>query len=312
MLVRTAMDRLLSRQELDALGRPPREQLRAALERSGPEARATFGRLDRGYRGFVDGFRSWIATLYAYLLERHGPDELAAAVGAEPLVDAALRARLTAADLEPDAARADAQRFAELADAGRAAEALAHFERCQARHLRWHDAYRDWLSGLLSHVYRRLGIEALEASMRYSGERTLLRWMPHDLARPPQERVRQWAALALANFSEPVRVEEDAEKFTLSMGRCGSCGRQIRDGCYGPPPRLAIVEERHPLTFGRGGVPVYRTHVAVMHYLLPIERTGVPWPVILCPEGQGDGECRMLLYKDPSRTPPEHARRVGL
>ena len=35
----------------------------------------------------------------------------------------------------------------------------------------------------LSHVYRTLGVEGLEASIRHAGERTLLNFMPHDLER---------------------------------------------------------------------------------------------------------------------------------
>ena len=75
---------------------------------------------------------------------------------------------------------------------------------------------------------------------------------------------------------------------------------------------IAIVREACPLSFGDGGVPVYRTHVAVFHYLLPMERGGVPWPVIRCPRQLGTGPCRVLLYKDPSRTPPEHATEMGM
>jgi hypothetical protein len=66
------------------------------------------------------------------------------------------------------------------------------------------------------------------------------------------------------------------------------------------------VREKHPLSFNRGDVPVYRTHVAVLHYLVPLEQRGVPWPVIECPAGPAPGPCRLLLYKDPARTPRAH------
>ncbi|HXZ86178.1 MAG TPA: hypothetical protein VEI82_11885, partial [Myxococcota bacterium] len=182
---------------------------------------------------------------------------------------------------------------------------LARFDALEQTRRRQHDLYQDWVSALLSHVYRRLGIDELEACLRFAGERTLLGWMPRDLARPAEERVRRWAGLLLGNFAR-IRIDEDAEKFVLCQERCGSCGRQLEAGAYGPEPGFAVVEERHPLTFGRGGVPVYRTHVAVMHYLLPIERSGVPWPVIECPPGLAPGPCRLLLYKDPARTPRAH------
>jgi hypothetical protein len=45
------------------------------------------------------------------------------------------------------------------------------------------------------------------------------------------------------------------------------------------------------------GVPVYRDHVRVMHWEMPIERIGRPWPRVECPAGMGAGVCRIVLEK---------------
>ena len=37
----------------------------------------------------------------------------------------------------------------------------------------------------------------------------------------------------------------------------------------------------HLITFDCGDVPIYRTHVAVMHFLMAEERLGVPWLVVV-------------------------------
>ncbi len=63
-------------------------------------------------------------------------------------------------------------------------------------------------------------------------------------------------------------------------------------------PPAPCSTEAHPITFDRGNVPIYRTHVAVMHFLMPTERLGVPWPVVACPPGSVAGPCRITLYKD--------------
>ena len=47
------------------------------------------------------------------------------------------------------------------------------------------------------------------------------------------------------------------------------------------------------------GAPPYSGGVAVMHFLMPAERLGVPWPVVSCPRGSIAGPCRITLYKDP-------------
>jgi hypothetical protein len=94
-------------------------------------------------------------------------------------------------------------------------------------------------------------------------------------------------------------VTEDDEKFVIHQDPCGTCTRQIRDGFYEPPVDLAVVHERHPVTGGRGDTPIYRTHVPVLHVLMPRERIGVPWPLPMCPTDMGTGPCRSLMYKDP-------------
>ena len=301
------MARLVSDAELQALATAPREQLSAALADGGEAAVAVFERLDRSYAGFTGGFRAWVATLQAFVLERYGIEGLEAALAAEPLIEAGQRWGIGEPDLGPNAAR---EAFVSRLQAGDPEGALRVFDDAEARHRRWHDVYRDWVTSWLSHIYRHYGIQALEDSLRYSGERTLLRWMPRDVARPPEVRLRQWVAMGWGNFSE-VDVAEDDEKFTLTHRVCGTCGRQLRDGCYGAAPKFAIVDEKHPITWGQGGVPVYRTHVAVMHYLLPLEQVGVPWPVVLCPDGAEEGPCRILLFKEPQKTPSEYARRLG-
>jgi hypothetical protein len=204
-----------------------------------------------------------------------------------------------------EAARRHGVAAPDAAPAAPAEPDLTSFDALEERRRRSHDLYHDWVTALLSHVYRRYGVDELEACLRHAGERTLLRWMPRDLANPPEARVRRWAGMLLGNFAQ-IRIDEDEQKFAITQQRCGSCGRQLEASSYGPEPGFAIVEEPHAISFGRGGVPVYRTHVAVMHYLMPIERTGVPWPVIECPAGQAAGPCRLLLYKDPARTPPAH------
>jgi hypothetical protein len=114
----------------------------------------------------------------------------------------------------------------------------------------------------------------------------------------------------LGNFAS-ITVDEHDDRFVITQDPCGTCTRQVTDGCYRPPVDLAVVHERCPLTFGQGDMPVYRTHVAVMHYLQPLERLGVPWPAIECPVGVNAGPCRVTIYKDPAATPPHWAARVA-
>jgi hypothetical protein len=62
---------------------------------------------------------------------------------------------------------------------------------------------------------------------------------------------------------------------------------------------LAVVEERHPVSWGRGATPIYRTHIPIWHVAMARERIGVPWPVNRCPAGLEVGPCTLLIFKDP-------------
>ncbi|MGE0337168.1 MAG: hypothetical protein AB7O21_16445, partial [Gammaproteobacteria bacterium] len=117
--------------------------------------------------------------------------------------------------------------------------------------------------------------------------------------------------LLLGNFAS-IRIEEDDEKFILHQDPCGSCGRQIRQGCHAPPVDLAIVKEKHPITFNAGNVTVYQAHLAVMHTIMPIERIGAPWPAIRCPAGASGGPCQIVLFKNPRTAAAEDYARVGM
>ena len=306
--------RLFTRAELDALATPPAEQFAASVAAGDiDQTLELFDRLERSYRNFVDGFDAFAAAIHEWTLTAQGFDALTHLLRAErtaTTIDAARRG-LTEEHMHDvitagrwrDAVRA---RLVDRDDAG----AREIFARLESSMRIVHDNACVRAVAALSHVYRSWGIDGLESSIRLAGERTLLNFMPHDLARSADERIRQWARMMLGNFAL-ITVDEHDDRFVITQDPCGTCSRQVIDGCYAPPVDLAVVHEKCPLTFGEGDMPVYRTHVAVMHYLQAIERTGVPWPAIQCPSGVDAGPCRVTIYKNPSATPSHWAARVG-
>jgi hypothetical protein len=273
--------RELSRAELDALSTPFRDEFAADVERAGGDASAinqALDRIEREYARFVDGFHAFTAAITEWVLAEHGNGALPA------LVHAGFEAVVTMGDASP--ALPDAE----------PADAMDRFDAMEVRMRRLHDLAHAQVTASLSHVYRTFGVDALEACLRHCGDRTLLGWMPHDVARPAAVRVRQWSRMMRGNFAT-IRVDETDDAFVITQDPCGTCSRQLLAGAYAPPLDFAVVEEPHPITWGRGHVPVYRTHVAVMHDLMPCERTGTRWPDITCPDGAGVGPCRIVLRK---------------
>ncbi|WP_419917719.1 hypothetical protein [Candidatus Poriferisocius sp.] len=296
--------RLLSPNELAELSLSPRAELAGALAGDPTEAVEVFRRIDRGYRSFIDGFGAWIATTQCFVAKHYGIDGLQQVGSADDTYRSALLHGLTEEDIVGCRRPDRANRIEQLIGQGDHEAALACYDTLEASYRRIHDVECDRLASVLSQVYRAWGPDVLEAGIRFAGEHTLLGWMTHDVSRPAEVRVRQWAAMQKGNFAE-ITVTETDDAFVIDLHPCGTCGRQVAGGCYGQNLDLAVVTEDHPLTFGKGPVPIYRTHVAVMHFLIPMERTGVPWPVIRCPAGLEAEPCQVMLFKNPEATPPE-------
>ena len=301
------MTRCFSDAELAAMARTPRRQFADALDDASLDAAVVFAKLARSFRNFIDGFSAFVAGVQEHVRTEHG---FAAAAALDAgMVQMGLRELafrgFDAAVLEAaDDARATAAITAAVA-AGERATALAAYDNYEAAVRIVHDLGSGRAAAALTHVYRTYGVDDLEACIRLCGERSLLQWMPHDLERPAEARVGQWARMMSGNFAE-IHVEETDDAFVITQDPCGTCTRQVLDGCYGPPVDYAVVAERHRITWDRGDVPVYRTHVAVMHDLMPLERIGVRWPEITCPTGVAGGPCRIVLRKGAS-----HAASTG-
>jgi hypothetical protein len=238
----------------------------------------------RGWQRGIDGYAVWRDLTVEYLTD---------AIGA-------------------DAGGAAAAAFAAAYDEWTSwpASSSADDDATTARFRAEHDRGLDAVCALITHVYRSHGVDVLERSIRAVGDQTLLAWMPRDIERPPEVRIRTWAAMLHGNFAE-FTIAEDDECFVITQDPCGSCGRQLECGAFPGPFDHATVTEVHPITFERGDVPIYRTHVAVMHFLMADERLGVPWPVVACPRGNIAGPCRITLYKDP-RNPAARADAAAL
>ncbi len=306
-----AASRLFSQNELNAFCLPGEARFTAALE-SGDKshAKAAYDDVEKAFREFHDIYIKWVATILEFLYERHGHEAMAKALTLEGMLAGAFRMGMTL-DEVLTASESPMKRMNALIDTGDKAGARKFFAEVEKACRDLHDFYREWVTASLSHVYREYGVEELNQCLRYSSEKGWMPWMMEDVSHDVKTRLHDWTRLlAVGNFAT-IKIEEDDEKFILIQDPCGSCGRQHNAGRYDAPWNLAVIKEKHPITFTNGDVTAYRTHIAVMHTIMPIERIGAPWPVIQCTHTKG-GMCRILLYKDPRRAAPEHYAMVGM
>jgi hypothetical protein len=169
----------------------------------------------------------------------------------------------------------------------------------------------NWVTSLLSFIGRELGEEAVERALRRSGDdfirarRASAR--PWD-SLPAETRARAVASAMVANFGT-CEIDEDAEKFILSF-QCGSGGRLIDEGKYGPDGYL-VLHQRAGRTFMRDELPVYCAHCSVNNEIQPIEWGAAPVTVEHPPTRPGE-RCVHHIYKDSDRLPPEVYVRIGM
>jgi hypothetical protein len=290
-----ASARSFSDAQLAELAMSPRDLVASRLERGDAEgAVAVLARLDLELAGQMRRYRHWLAALFEFAGDRHGEP------GRIRLLDATRAALVD----HPDALLAegaDPDGFGPTM-AGRVADgdvpgSLAVFDDLDARWRRHVDLHRDWISALLTAVYRCGGADELEAAHRAVGKATMDGLLA-DIGSPSPERLERFVWLLKAHFSE-LTLEELDDRYLIHQRPCGTCGRQARDGRHRPPLDLAVVDERHAVTWGRGATTAYRTHVPIWHVLMAGERIGVPWPVNLCPSGADESDCTIVLFKDP-------------
>lgn len=171
-------------------------------------------------------------------------------------------------------------------------------------------AFEDFVSALLSYTYKNHGDEILQDSLKYCADIIIKPLHEKLLNMGCREMVEAFAALFRSHTGRGLKIEEDDEKVTLILNPCGSGGRMVKEGYFGPPKNLLKVEKAQPITFGRKNFPSYCTHCAVLHHIMPIEWSGVPFPPIEVGNGPGD-PCKWHIYKDPTAIPDCYYEQVG-
>lgn len=194
-------------------------------------------------------------------------------------------------------------------DGGDTDKAKELVNRMQKEFNHLHDGYMVWVTGLLSYIYKHYGIDAVEEAEKEAhtieGRTVFKPSGKTDL----RSRVEEMAGNLRGHF-QPIVIEEDNEKITLTMKPCGSGERLIQMGGYEPEFGLAKVKEPHPVTWGMKDFPIYCVHCPIME-MLDYESSGELGMVHLVSDPMVLGECHFAIYKDPRDIPEEYYSRIG-
>ena len=196
----------------------------------------------------------------------------------------------------------------EAIDAGDKEKATKLAIQAQKEYNYLHDGYFTWASGLLTYIYNHWGVDEVEKAERFAhGVEAKLVFKP-----PEKKDIRSLVenmARTVQGHMQPVTVEEEDDKFLITMHPCGSGQRIIQMGGY--ETGLAKIKEAHNITWQHKDFPIYCVHCPVME-LLSIDNSGgylgvvreEPYPI-------ESGLCKFVLYKDPDDIPERYYTRIG-
>jgi hypothetical protein len=172
-----------------------------------------------------------------------------------------------------------------------------------------HDGYMIWVTGLLTHIYKKHGIDAVEEA-----EREAHTIEAKVVFKPPEKKdIRsrvEHLASGLRGHLQPITIVEDDKTVRLTMQPCGSGERIIQKGGYKPEVGLAKVRDPHRITWGMEDFPIYCVHCPVME-ALEMENTGNFGAVHIVSEPIYQGACQFVFYKNPADIPEEFYTRIG-
>ena len=183
----------------------------------------------------------------------------------------------------------------EAIEAGDGDKAAKLAKRMYAEFQGMHDFYRDWLTDLFSHIGWEFGDKTLASAMEGTVARFTRRLGPRYQGKSPRRRMEVLCA-GLRGHLQPMKIEEDDEKFTIISEVCGSGGRQVKDGMYEGPEGLLKVKEPQPMSFNRPDFPVYCVHCYFANSA-PLNEDGSPMFICEPAEDIGNQACRMIIHK---------------
>ena len=197
----------------------------------------------------------------------------------------------------------------EAIDAGDKEKAKELAQRMYRQFNHLHDGYFSWVTGLQTFIYENYGIAVLEQAEREAHTREAKFVFKSPGNQDFKTRIKALAG-GFQGHLQPVVVEEDDEKVTITMKPCGSGERIISMGGYEPEIGLAKVKESHPITWGLQDFPIYCVHCPVME-MMDVERTGDFGAVHIISDPIGKEHCQFAFYKDSADIPEEYYTRIG-
>lgn len=178
-----------------------------------------------------------------------------------------------------------------------------------------HHFLRDWVTGQLSWLQRRHGVQAVWDSVEAAYNRPLMGAMLQAIEGMELRAQIEMLAVQFHEHAMQFRIVETDDGFEFRTAPCGSGGRLIDEQAYAAPKAFGMVREDAPSLhrFGVAELPVYCMHCPATNRMV-LERGG-PYFLLVEPDlvdGRVRGHCSFHVFKRPEAVPAAMYHRVGL
>ena len=178
-----------------------------------------------------------------------------------------------------------------------------------------HDHFVYWVTSLLSHIQRTYGEDATIEALSKSYFLPMLEFERKRKELGIKKYMEMWVDGILRHHGmmPGLKIEEDNEKFIITLGRCGSGGFMIDRGDYGGSCGFTRLTKARPETWGEENVPVYCAHCTQVEIWSNLLGGAKAQTIVVAKSKLLPGEpCVLHFYKDPKYVPEKFIARVGL
>lgn len=158
-----------------------------------------------------------------------------------------------------------------------------------------HDLYLDWLTHTLSLIGRELGDEFLSKILDEGVKGFTERYRNRYEGKTLKRRIEILMA-GLRGHLQPLKIDEDDEKFTITLDPCGSGGCQIKSGKYEGPNAFLKIKGPYSWTFNRVDFPVYCVHCFYQNRFPLVPGDDISFKVVPG-DPPGHKPCKFYIYK---------------
>jgi hypothetical protein len=177
-----------------------------------------------------------------------------------------------------------------------------------------HHLGRDFVTALCSWILDNHGVEHVWESVEVGYNRPVMGTVLGQVEQMPLRDQVEWLATLFHQHAMRYELIETEGGIEFHTVPCGSGGRLIDEGAYGPPKNFGTIEGPRVESFGLEEMPAYCLHCPATNKLVLSDPDAPPFLLVEpdLVDGRIRGHCSFHIFKDRGSIPAGMFDRVGV